>query len=221
VCRTGAFCVSGILLQPFPQPSRRFGTGREHHRGGDWAQDRIVPDCIRALRCNRKITVRNPAAIRPWQHVLEPLAGYLLLAARLHEDKDGESVGAWNFGPDKMAGPCGPENSLTVERLVKAVVETWGSGQYVLADRSKAGGPAETGCLRLNCDKAYHQLGWRPLWDFDRTIQHTVAWYKNWLAGHDAWDLTTGQIADYMAAWSDRGEFSRDRRSYHYAEAVR
>ena len=190
--------------------------------GGDWAEDRIVPDSIRALRSNNEIVLRNPNAVRPWQHVLEPLGGYLLLATKLYGDSSGRYVGSWNFGPDKMAESHGFEGDLTVGRLVETVTESWGADENTVANNGEDAHRPETSCLRLNCDKAYYQLGWRPLWDFGRTVAHTVSWYKNWLQGHDAWDLTTGQIAEYMRACADRGKVNSDRRTDCYtAEANR
>ncbi len=142
--------------------------------GGDWADNRIVPDCIRALERKEPIRVRNPKFIRPWQHVLEPLSGYLALAER-------ELSGAWNFGP-------ADEDARTVEDVVNAVIEQWGGGEWT-ADRHEQ--PHETKTLRLNTDKAHTELGWSPRWTFDETIEQTVAWYK---AAHD------GASADELRA---------------------
>lgn len=129
--------------------------------GGDWADDRIVPDCIRALERGEVIRVRNPEYVRPWQHVLEPLSGYLALAQR------GVS-GSWNFGPDDA-------DVRTVRDLADQVVRNWGNGEW--ASEAKAQ-PHEAPVLRLNTDKARRELGWRPRWGFEEAVARTVAWYK-------------------------------------------
>jgi CDP-glucose 4,6-dehydratase len=155
--------------------------------GGDWAADRIVTDCIAALGARQPIGVRNPLATRPWQHVLEPLSGYLTLGQRLLAGE--EAAEGWNFGPD-------PDNIRTVGELVDRLLAEWGSGNA--AERPEADAPKEAFALSLNIDKARERLGWRPVWDFDRTIAETASWYKAWLAG-DApiRALCAAQIAAY------------------------
>jgi CDP-glucose 4,6-dehydratase len=140
--------------------------------GGDWAADRIVPDCVRALLAGRPVELRRPDAVRPWQHVLEPLAGYLLLAARLLEDP-ARYGGAWNFGP--AAADCRP-----VRDVAEAMVRLWRGGSWRVA--AGAAGPPEAGVLRLCCDKAVAQLGWSPVWDFGAAVAHVVAWYREYAA---------------------------------------
>ena len=154
--------------------------------GGDWAQDRIVPDCIRALQCQQEVQLRNPLAIRPWQHVLEPLAGYLMLASILYEESPSDFEGSWNFGPD-------PDSHRTVRDLVREVYLNWGvksAGQTETRYRREYEAPA----LYLNCDKAKQRLGWRPTWTFEEAVQYTTDWYKRYLSGGDVWDLTISQI---------------------------
>jgi CDP-glucose 4,6-dehydratase len=162
--------------------------------GGDWSADRIVPDAIAALMAGRPIDVRNPAAVRPWQHVLEPLSGYLLLASRLL-DKNAETrkraADSWNFGPTI-------ENTRTVGQLVSAVIARWGSGEWV--DRSDPNQPHEAGLLRLNIDKAHRELGWQPRWDFDAAIANTVDWFLACKANRDMRAVCESQIAAYEAA---------------------
>jgi CDP-glucose 4,6-dehydratase len=156
--------------------------------GGDWSEDRIVPDCIRALRAKQSIAVRNPFAVRPWQHVLEALDGYLLLASLLYSEHR-RFEGAWNFGPDM-------ESHRPVQAVVDAVIEHWGSGSI-----SYTGGAqrlAEAPGLYLNCEKAREQLGWYPAWNFEQAIQQTVEWYREYTSGRDVFDLTTSQLARYM-----------------------
>ena len=138
--------------------------------GGDWAEDRIVPDCMRAMLRSEAIQVRNPSATRPWQHVLEPLAGYLTLAAALasrpHDDR---LDSAFNIGPDR-------ESNRPVRDLVDAVCREW-LGRW--DDLSDPGAVHEAKLLHLDNAKAEALLGWRPTWRFDRTISTTVAWYRD------------------------------------------
>ncbi|MCB9680728.1 MAG: CDP-glucose 4,6-dehydratase [Alphaproteobacteria bacterium] len=157
--------------------------------GGDWAADRIVPDAIRALSDGQPIPVRRPHAQRPWQHVLEPVSGYLLLAARLLHDPARWS-GPWNFGPDA-------ENARPVHDLVDAILTAWGSGTRV--DRSRPDAPHEAHFLRLSTDKARAELGWQPRWDFARTVAETVQWYRAVHDGADAASAVRAQIASYVA----------------------
>lgn len=158
--------------------------------GGDWAPDRIVPDAVRALSAGSPVPVRNPGSIRPWQHVLEPLSGYLLLAAGLLEAPDRFS-GPWNFGPD-------PENARSVRDLVEELLAGWGSGDWEDLSAAQGGAPFEATTLRLNCDKAQAQLGWAPRWGFTRTVRETLRWYKAHSAGDDLLRLSRQQIAEYV-----------------------
>ena len=144
--------------------------------GGDWAEARVVPDVIRALQAGEPVAVRRPNSIRPWQHVLEPLGGYLALAEALWGDAAAYQ-GAWNFGPEA-------ENERTVAQLVDGLVRAWGSGRW--DDRSDPSAPHEATTLRLNIGKARAQLGWAPRWGFERTIAETVAWYRAFAAGEPA-----------------------------------
>jgi CDP-glucose 4,6-dehydratase len=158
--------------------------------GGDFSPDRIVPDCIRALSTGAPIILRNPDATRPWQHVLEPLSGYLTLASRLLKDAD-SGKGAWNFAPDS-------ENVRTVHHLTQQMVKTWGSGEIVV-DRPE-GSFHEAQLLMLSSDKAKTQLGWRPLWNFEGAIDATVSWYRAVAEGKDPVTVTQQQIASYVGA---------------------
>lgn len=141
--------------------------------GGDWAEDRILPDAIRNLTKKLPVAVRSPLATRPWQHVLEPLGGYLTLGQKLL-DINNESLKdfceAYNFGPLVY-------NNRTVKELVEKVIDYWGVGQW--EDTSDPYAPHEAALLNLTIDKAYHQLGWLPQWDFNKTVKETVDWYKN------------------------------------------
>jgi CDP-glucose 4,6-dehydratase len=143
--------------------------------GGDWAEDRLVPDCIRALTIGEPIPVRNPAFTRPWQHVLEPLGGYLLLGAKLEEaraKKDAMEIArcaqAFNFGPN-------PDANRSVQNLVEEVLKHWyGSWEQIHQERHLKEAPL----LSLAIDKAKETLGWQPRWDFAETIKQTVLWYR-------------------------------------------
>ena len=156
--------------------------------GGDWAANRIVPDCIRALRDGRAIVLRNPLATRPWQHVLEPVGGYLLLASHLLERGHGLD-GAYNFGPS--ADVVRP-----VQDLAQAAIAVWGSGELVVQPNPNA--QHEAGLLQLVSDKAKGALGWRPTWTFDECIANTVGWYRQVHDGADPVAVTTRQIASFM-----------------------
>jgi CDP-glucose 4,6-dehydratase len=135
--------------------------------GGDWAPDRIVPDCIRYLQRGASIPIRNRHATRPWQHVLEPLSGYLLLGARLLE-RGTEFASAFNFGPNL-------QSNRSVGDLVDRVLKSWPGKAH---DETDARAPHEAGRLNLATDKAFHLLGWSPVWNFDETIEKTVDWYR-------------------------------------------
>lgn len=157
--------------------------------GGDWALDRVVPDSIKSLQSGQPVKLRNPTATRPWQHVLEPLSGYLLLAAQLYQSPKKYS-GAWNFGPKEEA-------IHTVEDLAKKVVSCWGSGQIEI-DSARRGTHYEAKLLHLNCDKARNLLGWHSRWDFDRTVAETVSWYKAVGAGESTLMISKQQIQSYL-----------------------
>jgi CDP-glucose 4,6-dehydratase len=161
--------------------------------GGDWAPDRIVPDCIRSLRDRLPIRLRSPASTRPWQHVLEPLSGYLSLATRLYHDP-GAFSGVWNFGPQSS-------DIRTVRDLAEKIIAQWGGGSVEIDQSAPAFHEARL--LHLNCDKAHQLLGWQPRWNFDRTVAETVRWYREILAGTPAATITRQQIRDYYNSKND------------------
>jgi len=138
--------------------------------GGDWANDRIIPDCIKALSSNKPITLRNPDSIRPWQYVLEPLSGILLLAMNMWHQPD-YYEGPWNFGPSNN------ENSLSVKDLVNHIISIWGTGSMNFSNNKE---PHEAHLLRLDSTKANKILGWRPTYSFKDMLAETVDWYKNY-----------------------------------------
>ncbi|HVX91630.1 MAG TPA: CDP-glucose 4,6-dehydratase [Xanthobacteraceae bacterium] len=157
--------------------------------GGDRSRDRILPDCVFALERREPVRLRNPAATRPWQHVLEPVSGYLLLAARLLGG-DLTASGAWNFAPNV-------ENVRTVKELAQRVAGQWEGGEVVVAPQADA--PHEAQLLMLSNDKAKTKLGWHPRWDFARAVDQTVAWYREVGAGADPVAVTERQIAEYVS----------------------
>lgn len=163
--------------------------------GGDWARDRIVPDCIRALRAGEPIPVRNKVATRPWQHVLEPLGGYLCLAAALADGvhPSDEVWGSFNFGPTLAS-------NRTVAELVQEVLKTW---EGAWEDRSDPNALHEASKLNLTIDKAFHLLGWQPKWGFEKTVAATVEWYRAVEAGEPTGSYTRRQIGEYSG---DRSE---------------
>jgi CDP-glucose 4,6-dehydratase len=161
--------------------------------GGDYAQDRIVPDCVRALAEKKPILVRNPVAVRPWQHVLECLSGYLWLAARLSEEpKSSRLASPFNFGPE-------PSARQPVRRLVEEILKAW-PGEWV--DGSNPGSVHEATLLSLSIEKAGALLGWYPSWDFKEAIQRTIAWYyqRHVKKNTDMLQFSVGQIEEYVMA---------------------
>jgi CDP-glucose 4,6-dehydratase len=159
--------------------------------GGDWAADRLVPDAMRAALEHRELTVRNPEAVRPWQHVLGPLGGYLELAQRLWEDRS--AAGAWNFGPD--AG-----DELPVSEIADRLRDLWGDELRWRAEHD--GGPPETAVLRLDSAKARERLGWAPAWGLDAGLRATVEWFRAVRDGAEPAEVCLRQIGDHAAARS-------------------
>ena len=154
--------------------------------GGDWAKDRIVPDLVRALSQNQTLTVRNPDSVRPWQHVLEPVCGYLLLGAKMQEDPH-KFATAYNFGPLEA-------DNLKVRELIEKGLEIWGSGSYKELPDLQA--PHEAGLLRLDINKAMKELHWKPKWSSEKALQMTLNWYKSYKIDPQA--ITEDQITEYL-----------------------
>jgi len=178
----------------------RIGVGRAGNviGGGDWAVDRIVPDCMRAWSRGDTVPLRNPLATRPWQHVLEPLSGYLNLAMAL---KEGPALHGepFNFGPPA-------QQNHSVGELVATMTEHWDHVRWEDVS-AQYGGPYESGLLKLNCDKALHHLRWRATWDFEATVRETALWYRHYyeqpaksIAG-----FSLGQIVAYVRAAQSQG----------------
>ena len=158
--------------------------------GGDWATDRLIPDLVKATITRVPVEIRNPSSIRPWQHVLEPLSGYLMLAANLLSPNS-PFAGAWNFGPTS-------EGVVDVRTLARRFQQSWGPGGPEILWGSAECGPHEAGILRLDSTKAQVQLGWRPRLFIDEAIDWTVEWYRAW-AGRDTdlRRLSERQIQNY------------------------
>ena len=153
--------------------------------GGDFAKDRIIPDCIRSIRNNEVISVRSPKSIRPWQHVLEPLYGYMLLGKKLYEDGKEYSQG-WNFGPSY-------ELQVKVEEIVNLIIKYFGKGSW--KDTSEKNSVHEANLLTLDCTKARINLGWTSIMSIDETIEYTAKWYRGF--NEDMYIFNVNQIRDY------------------------
>ena len=154
--------------------------------GGDWAADRLVPDCLRAFQDGKPVQIRYPDAVRPWQHVLEPLCGYLLLAEDLFSGVVRE--GAWNFGPDSM-------DNRSVGEIVNETAKLWGGN--AIAEVIGGDHPHEAGQLRLDASLAVQKLGWKPRCSVAEALMITVDWHKAWLAGEDMCEESVRQIDRY------------------------
>ncbi len=158
--------------------------------GGDWAQDRLLPDIIRALKDGKPVEIRNPAAIRPWQHVLDPLFGYLQLAEKVYGAAGEAYQSSYNFGPE-------PIDVVSVRDLAETIFQHW-PGEWIDASDPKT--EYESGRLALSIDKARNELGWTPVWRFTEAIIRTVEWYHLVDGGNDAAGITREQIAAFEAA---------------------
>jgi len=156
--------------------------------GGDWAEDRLIPDIMRAITQGRSVTIRNPHAIRPWQHVLEPLSGYLKLAQKLYEEGAAYAEG-WNFGPND-------EDAKPVQWIVEQLTQSWGEGASWLLDGGEH--PHEAHYLKLDCSKAKGRLDWHPRWHLDEALKRIVDWQKQYLYGRDMRAVTIEQIDLYL-----------------------
>lgn len=158
--------------------------------GGDWALDRLIPDIMRSITEKRPVLIRSPNAIRPWQHVLEPLSGYLLLAEKLYAGST-NAADAWNFGPNE-------EDTRTVQWIVEKLTQEWGEGASWVVDEGKH--PHEAHYLKLDCSKAKIQLNWQPRWSLSMALQNIIAWHKAHLEDRDMREVTLKQIETYSNA---------------------
>ena len=174
--------------------------------GGDWGADRLVPDCIHALSRHQPIGIRNPHAIRPWQHVLEPLSGYLQLGAALWQNPQKYS-GPWNFGPDDSS-------HLTVATMADRLIKYWGDGSW--EDLSAPQALHEAKLLKLNCDKAHAGLNWHSVLTIDECLQMTADWYKIFYMAKPCdsmYEFCTKQIAEYAERVKKRNLNCADKRA--------
>ena len=163
--------------------------------GGDWAEDRLIPDILRAFEQHQAVIIRNPASTRPWQHVLEPLSGYLVLAQNLYQFP-GKYAEGWNFGPfDEDAKP--------VDWILNHMVNQWPGSSWRLDDNAH---PHEAGYLKLDISKAKSRLNWHPTWRLEQTLERIVTWHKAWLNKQDMQNICLNEINEYM-----RGMFNEDR----------
>ena len=158
--------------------------------GGDWAKDRLVPDALRCFAAGEPLRLRFPAAVRPWQHVLEPVAGYLALAEALLGGGGVQCAQAWNFGPTE-------QDMASVGDVAAAIARLWGEGARVEASTDMH--PHEAGLLMLDSRRARDTLGWRPRWSLEHALARTLAWQRSWHAGADMQAITLAQIDDYIA----------------------
>ncbi len=195
--------MSSSFRRSFLQDSRGYAmaTARAGNviGGGDWALDRLIPDCVRFINEGQKIEIRNPVAVRPWQHVLEPLSGYLLLGQRLLEHDEKYAQG-FNFGPSE-------ESVLTVADVAQRVVNFYGKGEVIVGEKSDL---HEANLLMLNVEKAKNILGWTPTYTANEAIRETVEWYKRFYAGEKMLDFTLGQIKEYERKMLNEKTLSRN-----------
>lgn len=159
--------------------------------GGDWSQDRLIPDAIKAFEANEPLMIRNPLATRPWQHVLEPLSGYLILAQGLYSEHGDQFSSGWNFGPIDI-------DNRSVEEVVDLLISEWGIG----ANWAKEGAEQlhEAHLLKLDCSKARQQLGWIPRWSLEGAIKKIVQWQRAYQAKENMQEVSLAQINQYMSA---------------------
>lgn len=156
--------------------------------GGDWSDDRLIPDILRAFENGEPVIVRNPMATRPWQHVLEPISGYLVLAQHLYEDGS-EFAEAWNFGPKD-------EDCKPVSWILDKMIDKWGNGASWELD--KYNNPHEAGYLKLDCSKAAMQLNWHPKWNLENALVSIINWHKNYISGKNIQEQCLSEISNYQ-----------------------
>jgi CDP-glucose 4,6-dehydratase len=194
---TAAYRDTFLSVKDFAKHGKALSTVRAGNviGGGDWRKDRIIPDCIKSLEKNEPIQIRNPNSLRPWQYVLEPLGGYLLLAGKMYENSV-KYCGAWNFGPNRAS-------FITVKELVNLLMHEFGRGSWKKSSHQRP--VHETKYLTLNITKAKNILGWQPCISIDEAMKKTVEWYKNYKSTRDMYNFCRSQINEYMKEW-DRNE---------------
>ena len=156
--------------------------------GGDWAEDRLIPDILRAFEKQQPVIIRNPLSTRPWQHVLEPLSGYLVLAQQLYNQGNAFAEG-WNFGPKD-------DDCQTVQWILDKMVYFWGEGAHYQIDNSEQ--PHEANFLKLDCSKAASRLKWHPQWRLEQTLEQIIQWHRAWLQGEEMQTHCLREIKEYM-----------------------
>jgi len=156
--------------------------------GGDWSDDRLIPDILKAFENSQPVIIRNPKSTRPWQHVLEPLSGYLVLAQKLYEQPNDYAEG-WNFGPHE-------EDARPVDWILNRMVKQWGKGASWELDEGSH--PHEAGFLKLDISKAKARLGWQPTWHLNHTLERIIDWQQAWLQGNDMQAACLNEIKEYM-----------------------
>ena len=158
--------------------------------GGDWSPNRLLPDCVRAVISGTPIELRNPHHIRPWQHVLDPLSGYISLADKMCQTKGSEFASSWNFGPNQTS-------IVTVREIVSMFCKTWNSEIEILDD-SQTSKYLETEILKLDSSKATQFLNWKPKWDLEKSVSMTIDWYKALEAGEEMSTVCLNQVSDFQ-----------------------
>ncbi len=188
---TAAYRNSYFHPDKYNEHGVAIGSGRAGNviGGGDWAEDRLIPDMMRAITQSKPVSIRNPYSIRPWQHVLEPLSGYLLLAQKLYEEGPGFAEG-WNFGPNE-------DDAKPVHWILDNLTRVWGDGASWILDGGNH--PHEANYLKLDCSKAKARLNWVPKWHLDKALATIVAWQKKYQEGADMKLVTLEQINMYFS----------------------
>jgi len=156
--------------------------------GGDWADDRLIPDILRSFEKNEPVIIRNPKATRPWQHVLEPLSGYLVLAQKMYRDQNKYAEG-WNFGPNE-------QDVKSVDWILNKMIAKWPNSSWELDSSSN---PHEANFLQLDISKAESKLGWKPIWELSHTLEKIIDWHQAWINKEDMQTVCLSEIKAYMA----------------------